>query len=212
LFAVNHRPLLTSHPWHGVTALSEDPKLVHAFIEMLPTGEVKYEVDKPSGLLRLDRPQQFSSLCPALYGFIPQTWCDRDVAARCMSRTALNAIVGDGDPMDICVLTNITVPYAPFLVDVRPIGGFRMIDNGEADDKIIAVMPADSSFGHMHELSDCPRGLIERLEHYFLTYKQSPRRPARAVQIAEEYGAGEAWETIRASQRDYRNGFGGGEE
>lgn len=199
-------PPTTAHPWHGVPAFSSD-ELVNAYIEMLPQGEVKFEVDKDTGILRLDRPQRFSSLCPALYGFIPRTWCDTATAERCMSSTGLPDIIGDGDPIDICVLTGVTVPSAPFLVDVRPIGGLRMIDNGEADDKIIAVMPADASFGHLRELSECPRGLIERIDHYFLSYKQSPRKPARSVQIAEEYGAEEARATIEASIADYRRHF-----
>src|SRR5215210_7006500 len=97
--------LFQAHPWHGVPAGTEAPRVVNAYIEIVPTDTVKYELDKPSGHLRVDRPQRFSSLCPTLYGFIPQTYCGERVGQLCSERTGRAQVRGDGDPMDICVLT-----------------------------------------------------------------------------------------------------------
>ena len=106
----------------------------------MPTDTVKYEMDKDTGILRMDRPQQYSNVCPSLYGFMPQTLCGDRVAALCMERTGRRGIVGDGDPMDICVLTEREIPHGDILVEAMPIGGLRMIDGDEADDKIVAVL------------------------------------------------------------------------
>ena len=96
---------LQSHPWHGIPAGDQAPEVVNVFVELVPTDTVKYEVDKDSGHLKLDRPQQFSSLCPAPYGFIPRTWCKERVAAVAAQATGRSGVIGDGDPIDICVLT-----------------------------------------------------------------------------------------------------------
>ena len=92
--------LFQAHPWHGVSPGEDAPEAVNAYIEIVPTDVVKYELDKPSGHLRVDRPQRFSSMCPSLYGFIPQTYCGDEVAALCAQRVGLTGIKGDGDPMD----------------------------------------------------------------------------------------------------------------
>jgi inorganic pyrophosphatase len=173
---------------------------------------VKYELDKASGHLRLDRPQRFSSLCPMPYGFIPQTFCGDMVGELCATRTGLSVIKGDGDPMDICVLTEKAVAHGNFFVRARPIGGLRMIDGVEADDKIIAVLADDVAYGHIREIAECPQGLIDRLKHYFLTYKQLPSEAPRRVEIAEVYGRTEAIEVINRSQGDYRAQYGAPEE
>src|SRR5438477_12451849 len=128
-------PLLQAHPWHGVPARAAVDGVFNAYIEIVPTEGVKFELDKASGHLRLDRPQRFSSLSPTLYGFIPQTYCAENLAARCPGATR-----GDGDPLDICVLTERTISHGGFLLHARPIGGLRMIDGDEADDKIVAVL------------------------------------------------------------------------
>src|SRR5258706_6261159 len=94
--------LFQAHPWHGVPARSGE--VLNAYIEIVPTNPVKYELDKPSGHLRIDRPQRFSSLCPTLYGFIPQTYCGATVAQRCVERPgARPGLAGDGDPLDACL-------------------------------------------------------------------------------------------------------------
>jgi inorganic pyrophosphatase len=204
--------LFQAHPWHGVAPGVDAPGIVNAYIEIVPTDVVKYELDKASGHLRLDRPQRFSSLCPVPYGFIPQTFCGDRVGQLCATRTGLAAIKGDGDPMDICVLTEKAVAHGNFFVRARPIGGLRMIDGVEADDKIIAVLADDVAYGHIREITECPQGLIDRLKHYFLTYKQLPSEAPRRVEIAEVYGRDEAVEAIDCSRSDYRARFGEPEE
>ncbi len=183
------------------------PAIVTAYIEIVPTDTVKYEADKVSGILRMDRPQQFSNVCPSLYGFIPRTLCDERVAARCRERTGRQALVGDADPLDICVLTEKAVAHGDILVPAIPIGGLRMIDADEADDKIVAVLSGDAAFGALGDLSQVPEALVTRLKHYFLTYKMSPDRPERVVEITEAYGRDEAHEVIRRSREDYTARF-----
>ena len=114
--------------------------------------------------------------------------------------------------MDICVLTERPASHASFLVRAKPIGGLRMIDGREADDKIIAVLEKDVSYGHIGDLGDAPSGLVERLQHYFLTYKQLPQESPRRVEIAEVYDRAAALETIRRSLEDYRALYGDPEE
>ncbi len=200
--------LFKAHPWHGISPGPHAPDQVVAYIEIVPADTVKYELDKHSGELELDRPQRYSSLCPSLYGFIPQTYCGERVGARTAQRTGLQGIEGDGDPMDICVLSERGFTHASFLLRAHPIGGLRMVDGNQADDKIVAVLEGDLAYGAMRELGDAPRPLIERLRHYFLTYKQIPGDAPRKVSIPEIYGREEAYEVIRRSQADYRTHFG----
>jgi inorganic pyrophosphatase len=192
-----------AHPWHGIAPGPEAPEIVNAYIEIVPTDAVKYELDKASGILKLDRPQRFSSQCPTLYGFIPRTYCGEQVAKRCAERTGLKDIRGDGDPIDICVLTEKVVSNGNLLVHAVPIGGFRMVDGNEADDKIIAVLESDLVYGELQYIAQLPRPLLDRLKHYFLTYKQIPGEGKRSVEIAEVYDRPEALEVIRRSVRDY---------
>ena len=199
--------LFKAHPWHGVVPGADAPAVVNAYIEIVPTDAVKYELDKVSGHLRVDRPQRFSSLCPTPYGFIPQTLCGVSVAALCESRTGRKGIRGDGDPLDICVLTERPAAHGDFFVRAVPIGGLRLIDAHEADDKIIAVLEADVTYGHLRDIADAPGGLIDRLQHYFLTYKQLPQE-TRRVEITEVYDREEASEVIRRSVEDYRETYG----
>ena len=202
--------MFQAHPWHGIPPGADAPGVVNAFVEIVPTDAVKYELDKASGHLRVDRPQRFSSFPPTLYGFIPQTFCGARVAELCR-RTAGEGggvIRGDGDPMDICVLTERPASHADFLVRARPVGGLRMIDGHEADDKIIAVLESDVAFGHLREISEVPTGLVDRLQHYFLTYKQLPSEAPRRVEIAAVYDCAEAHEVIARSLRDYRARYG----
>ena len=200
--------LFQAHPWHGVTPGEKAPDQVNAYIEIVPTDAVKYELDKSSGHLQVDRPQRFSSMCPTLYGFIPQTFCGAEVAALCAERTGLTDIEGDGDPMDICVLTEKTFAHGNFFLQAKPIGGLRMIDGRQADDKIIAVLVSDVAYGHIQDIDGCPPGLIDRLRHYFLSYKQLPGEGPRRVEIADVYDRTEAHDVIARSMRDYRETFG----
>lgn len=196
-----------SHPWHGIEIGSGSPDIVTAFIEVIPSDTVKYEIDKKSGYLKIDRPQKFSNIVPALYGFIPQTYCQDLVAAYCMEKTGRNDIIGDSDPLDICVLTEREVTHGNILVQAKPIGGFRMIDGGEADDKIIAVLKDDEVYGTWKDIKDFPSSIINRLQHYFLTYKQLPGDQPKC-EITHIYGSEEAKEVIQRSQEDYKKSYG----
>lgn len=198
--------MFQAHPWHGVSAGEHAPESVTCYVEIVPTDAVKYELDKHSGQLRLDRPQRYSSLCPTLYGFIPQTYCADRVARRCVDRHQCGTR-GDGDPLDLCVLSEKSFTHGDFVLKARPIGGLRMIDGDEADDKIVAVLESDVAYGELTDIDQVPRGLLDRLRHYFLTYKQLPDQP-RQVRIAEVYDRAEALEVIRASFDDYREAYG----
>jgi Inorganic pyrophosphatase len=195
-----------SHPWHGVFIGKDAPENVVAFIEVVPTDTVKYEIDKESGFLKLDRPQKYSNVVPAIYGFIPQTYCGELVGKYCMEKTGKIGIKGDGDPIDICVLTEKTIAHGDILVDARPIGGFRMIDGNQADDKIIAVLTNDVVYSEYKDLSDLPDIVVERLKHYFLTYKDMPGK-ASNTEITHTYGAEEALVVIQYAMDDYHLRF-----
>lgn len=199
-------PYLQAHPWHGISPGSDAPRIVNVFVELVPLDTVKYEVDKQSGHLKLDRPHKYSSLCPSLYGFIPRTYCDAKVANLVVEKSG-RVIGGDHDPLDICVLTEATVNRSNIIVSARPIGGFRMLDGEEVDDKIIAVLQDDPVYGACADLNDLPKGLVDRLKHYFLTYKQFPEGK-RQVEILDIYGAVEAHQVINCSLEDYQDTYG----
>lgn len=200
------------HPWHGITTGDKTPQLLNAYIEIVPTDTVKYEIDKPSGHLKVDRPQKYSNLCPTLYGFIPQTYCGEGVGKFCATQIGRENIVGDGDPLDICILAERPISHGDILLKVIPIGGLRMIDGNQADDKIIAVLKDDPLYGNWQDLDDCPRTLIDRLRHYFLTYKVLPNEARPLVEITDVYNRTVAYEVINASIKDYRATYGNPEE
>ncbi|MGL4364862.1 MAG: inorganic pyrophosphatase [Bacteroidales bacterium] len=195
-----------SHPWHGVCLGGDAPEIVTAFVEVVPTDTVKYEIDKLTGYLKLDRPQKFSNVVPALYGFLPQTYSGDLVADFCREKTGRGEIKGDGDPVDICILTEKDITHGDLLVKARPIGGFRMLDRGEADDKLIGVLYDDAVYGNYKDITDCPKGILDRLRHYFLTYKDIPGEK-RKCEITHVFGIDEAHEIIRRSMQDYKNKF-----
>lgn len=197
------RLVLKSHPWHGVPIGPNMPVVVNTYIEIVPTDTVKYEIEKSSGYLKVDRPQKYSNVSPTPYGFIPQTFCGERVAEFCMQKTGRTGIKGDGDPVDICVLTEKEITHSDILLKAVPIGGLRMIDGNEADDKLIAVMEGDGIFGGWKDISDAPAALAERLKHYFLTYKDVPGSDHRNCEITHLYNREEAHEVIRRSYEDY---------
>lgn len=199
--------LYKRHPWHGVDIGPDAPRRVTAFIEIVPTDTVKYELDKGTGYLKIDRPQKFSNVYPSLYGFIPQTYCGEETGKFCSERTGRPAIVGDGDPLDICVLCERDISHGDILVPAIPIGGLRMIDGNEADDKIIAVLEGDAVYGNWLEIEESPAALVERLKHYFLTYKQAPNADKPHVEITHVYGREEAYEVIHRTRLDYAKKF-----
>jgi inorganic pyrophosphatase len=200
--------LFRAHPWHGLHIGDLAPELIRVYIEMLPTDTVKYELDKQTGLLRIDRPQRFSSVCPELYGMVPQTYCGERVAEYCCRKTGRTGIKGDCDPLDICVLTEKHITHANIFMQARPVGGLRMLDGNEADDKIIAILDGDPSYGYWQDISQCPPMVIERLRHYFLTYKQAPDSERAVCEITHVYGHQEALEVIRRAQEDYLQRYG----
>jgi inorganic pyrophosphatase len=204
-----------AHPWHGVNIGEGAPEVVRCFIEVVPGDEMKYEICKESGYLMIDRPNKFSNTIPVPYGLIPKTYSAEAMAEFCMQQTGRTGIEGDGDPLDVCVLMDRNLPHGDLLLDAVVIGGFRMIDGGEADDKIIAVLKDDHTFGDIKDVKDCPPKLIKRIKHYFLTYKEDPddALAGKKVEITDTYGREEALEVVRRSQQDYETHFGNlGEE
>ena len=199
--------LFKPHPWHGISPGDRAPDLLQCFIEVVPTDTLKYEIDKVSGYLKIDRPQKYSNICPALYGFVPQTYCGEGVATFSSEKTG-RTLLGDGDPLDICVLTDRPIEHGNILVECIPIGGLRMVDDNEADDKIVAVLKNDATYGSWTDISDVPKAMLDRLRHYFLTYKQAPDSTATACEITHAYGREEAHEVIRRSMSDYSARFG----
>jgi inorganic pyrophosphatase len=191
------------HPWHGLEVGANPPSLVHAYIEITPFDHVKYEIDKKTGYLRVDRPQRTSSHPPTLYGFVPRTYCGHRV-----KELSPKTEKGDGDPMDICVLTERNVDKAEVILNARVIGGMQMVDGGEADDKIIAVLDNDEFYGEIQDVSALPAVLVERLRHYFLTYKLVPGKENK-VSIEEIYNRERAEKVIKASMEDYIDEYGG---
>jgi len=185
------------HPWHGLETGPDPPDVLNAFIEITPFDLMKYEVDKVSGYLRIDRPQRSSAQHPSLYGFVPRTYCGERVR-----KLAPGARRGDGDPLDICVLSERVIARSEIIVRARVIGGLQMIDGGEADDKLIAVLENDYVWGEARKLADLPAVLVERLQHYFLTYKLVPGQRSKA-RITGVYGQEHARKVVRAAMEDY---------
>lgn len=194
-----------AHPWHGISLGENVPEEVRAFIEIVPSDTVKYEVDKESGYLSLDRPQKFSNIVPSLYGFLPRTYCGPKMASLTNKALMRYDIEGDGDPLDICVLTEKDVTHGDIIVKTRPIGGLRLLDHNQADDKIIAVLKNDAVFGNMTSIEQVPQAIIRRLIHYFSTYKDIPGENHQRMQFVGFYDADIAQEVIRRSMEDYED-------
>lgn len=193
----NTTHLSRPHPWHGLSVGPTPPSLVHAYIEITPYDLVKYEIDKATGYLRVDRPQRTSSLPPSLYGFVPRTFCGPRVAelmpgARC----------GDGDPLDICVISERPINRSEVILNARVIGGLPMLDHGEADDKILAILDSDSLWSEVASAAELPGPLVERLTHYFATYKTLPGEQSE-ITIGAPYGREHAEAVVRAAIEDY---------
>ena len=191
-----------AHPWHGVPIGENAPAEVTVFVEIVPRDTVKYEVDKETGYLKIDRPQQYSNVIPANYGFIPQTYCSESVADLARSKTDIPINGGDTDPLDILVLSEHHIPRGDIILKATPIGGFCLIDDDEADDKIIAVLKGDKVFEQYQEIAQLPKGILERFEHYFLTYKSLPDAP-NICEIAYSYGREQSYDVINAAIKDY---------
>jgi len=192
-----HRP----HPWHGISIGKEAPSIVTGYIEILPNDPIKYEICKETGFIMVDRPQKFTSLPPVLYGLIPQTYSAEKTAA--FSKMATH---GDGDPLDLCVLSELPITSRDVIMEVRVIGGIRLIDSGEVDDKIVAVLDGDPYYKNVNDIKDVSEVVMNRMRHYFLSYKTIPGEPIK-MQIENIYGREEAFSVINASREDYANHF-----
>jgi inorganic pyrophosphatase len=178
----------TSHPWHGITPQPEgNSDLVHAVIEIPQGSKLKFEVDKPSGLLKLDRVLYGAVHYPANYGFIPQTYA------------------GDNDPLDILVLCQIELPPL-CLVEARIIGVMRMRDRDETDDKILAVAHSDVSLAHVQKIGDLPDYLLKEIRKFFEEYKKLEQR--FNVVVEEILDTEKAWEIVREAKEDYIKHWG----
>jgi len=177
------------HPVHDIEVPIDIEKFVPCVIEIPKGSHLKYEVDKPTGLLRLDRVLYSAVHYPANYGFIPRTYAD------------------DGDPLDVLVLMN--EPVAPLtIVHARPLGGLRMVDDKGGDDKIVAVCIDDPSFSHYETLRGLPPHLMLELDRFFKDYKTLEGKKAESVEVGEMYGFLQAMEVIRTSRAAYDRGEG----
>lgn len=173
------------NPWHNVSPGSKLPETVNGIIEIPKGTRAKYELDKESGLLRLDRVLYSSVYYPANYGFIPQSYCD------------------DNDPLDILILSQIDiVPMC--IVPAKVIGVMRMLDNGEADDKIIAVAVGDPSVSHINDISELPQHFISELRNFFEDYKKLENK---TVVVEEFFDRKTAIEIIQESFKMYNDNF-----
>jgi inorganic pyrophosphatase len=192
------------HPWHGLHIRADEAPedVLQVYIEMTPDDVVKYELDKASGFLMVDRPQRTTSSPPALYGFLPRTYCAEEVAKMCPS-----VEVADGDPLDICLFSERHITRADIVLNARVVGGIQMIDDGEADDKIIAVLEGDNIWGDVKDIADLPSIKTERLQHYFSTYKMIPGKDIE-ICVDHVYGRDEALRVIAAAEKDYWNHYG----
>jgi inorganic pyrophosphatase len=191
------------HPWHGLDTGPQPPSWVNVFVEITPFDHIKYEVDKRSGYLRIDRPQYSSSRPPTVYGFIPRT-----LAGRGVGNLMPGALCGDDDPLDICVVSSHPISQSQILLNARVIGGIPMLDANTADDKIIGVLVGDAAWGELSDVSQLPEAIVDQLVHYFSTYKRI-RRPDQSVSIGNVYGREHAETVISAAIADYADRYGG---
>lgn len=176
---------MRQHPWHDVSYGEDAPEKVMGIIEIPKNTRAKYELDKDSGMLILDRVIYSSMYYPTNYGFIPQTYCD------------------DEDPLDILVLSQIEiVPMC--LVEAKVIGVMQMLDGGEMDDKIIAVAANDMSVAHFNDVSELPEFWKKEMRNFFQDYKKLENK---TVEVEEFQGRDKAMEIVKQSIEDYKIKF-----
>jgi|SRR3989344_3096781 len=158
---------MTQNPWHEVETGKNAPQIINAIIEIPKDSKIKYEMDKKTGMLMLDRFLYSAVHYPGDYGFVPRTFWD------------------DNDPLDIIILTNY--PLVPMtLAKVRPIGVLRMIDNGEKDDKILAVYEDDIRAKEIQDIHDLPKHTLIELKHFFETYKVLQGKKCEVPEILDK--------------------------
>jgi inorganic pyrophosphatase len=190
--AAAHAQPTVAHPWHGVDPAYDGEGTFHAVIEIPRGSKNKYEIDKPTGLLKLDRVLKSDDGYPADYGFIPKSYGH------------------DGDPLDVLVISSHAVSPLT-IVEARTIGVLRMTDSGEGDDKILAVNPTDPVYGKIRDVSELPKEKLDEIESFFKTYKL---REGKTVTVEKPEGPDAARKIIEESFRDYgklraRSGFFG---
>jgi inorganic pyrophosphatase len=174
-----------ANAWHDISIGEEAPNKVNCVIEITKGSKGKYELDKESGMLMLDRVLYTPMTYPANYGFIPRTYCD------------------DKDPLDALVLCQVDIlPMA--LLEITPIGVMHMIDQGEGDDKIIAVASNDPSLKHIKDISDLPETTLNEIKLFFEDYKKLEKKE---VQVSGFKGRETALEVIKESQELYAKNF-----
>jgi inorganic pyrophosphatase len=173
------------HPWHEVEVGDQAPNIINAIVEIPKGSKAKYELDKRSGLIKMDRILFSSVQYPANYGFIPQTFCD------------------DDDPLDILILGQ--EPAVPLcIMRAKPIGVMKMLDQGEADDKIIAVHADDPEFSHVNALTELPPHRIKEIQRFFEDYKQLENK---VVKVEKFFDRAEAFRVIDAARLLYATTF-----
>jgi len=173
--------------WHDIPLGDNAPDEINAIIEIPKGSHNKYEVDKTTGLIKLDRANYTAAAYPFDYGFSPQTLWD------------------DGDPLDVVVLA--TYPLHPgILVAVRPVAVIEMIDAGDSDYKIIAVPVEDKRWEDIHDLDDLNKHMLKEFRHFFETYKQLKGKPA-IVEIKGIKGRAEAIAAVKKSVELYKAKF-----
>jgi inorganic pyrophosphatase len=174
------------HPWHGVPSGEHAPRVVNAVIEIPQGSRCKYEIDKASGLLKLDRVIYSSFYYPCNYGFIPKTYGD------------------DKDPLDILVITSL--PVVPLtLMNAKVVGVMQMIDGGDADDKIIAVAANDPGVNHYNNIEELPKHFFDELRHFFEEYKKLENK---TVSVEEFGDKSAALKIIEEAMKCYNLKFG----
>lgn len=174
------------HPWHGIEVGEKSPKVVNMIVEIPKDSKVKYELDKETGMLKLDRFMYSAVYYPGDYGFIPKTLWE------------------DGDPLDIIVFTNRPV-YPMTLCEAKVIGVLHMVDDNESDDKIIAVYDSDPRSDDWNDIDDVPHHYLKELRHFFETYKDLQ---GRKVDVFEIRGPKIAYKSIQKGQKLYNEKYG----
>jgi len=175
----------TNNPWHSISYGEDAPEVVRVIIEIPNESRAKYELDKETGMIKLDRVLFSSMRYPANYGFIPKTYCD------------------DNDPLDALVLSSVDL-YPNTLVDARVIGVMEMIDGGEQDDKIIAVANDDIEMVHINKLSDLPKHKLDYIRNFFEDYK---KLEGKSVEVKGFHEKERAIEVVKESIELYNQTF-----
>ena len=185
LLTSNGRLMEVAHPWHGISCGPNCPDIVNVVIEIPALSRVKTELDKPTGLLKVDRILHSSVVYPHNYGFIPQTLAE------------------DNDPLDVLVLCQLSVPPLT-LMRVRPIGVMPMVDGGDPDDKIICVCVTDPEFNIYYDISELPPFKLLMINQFFNDYKSLERKEVKTFQ---PLGSGHAKRIIQKSINAYRKQY-----